>query len=283
MLVEKSEGTGFMREFVNVRWRPGDDIYLYVVRPKNVPKPPVVLYLYGYPSETDRYQNDGWCQRVTSGGYAAVGFVPALTGQRYHGRPMKQWFVSELQEALAKSAHDVPMILNYLEQRGDVDMEHVGMFGAGAGGTIAVIASSVDSRIHAIDLLDPWGDWPLWMKESEVIPDEERPDYVQPEFLKKVADFDPVALLPKVKAQHIRLTQLAEDSGSTPVEAKKQIKSALPRFGEAHDFVSNVEYYGAMASGGRVFDWLKAQLKNEPKASDNQRASRGELDKPAAK
>jgi len=69
---------------------------------------------------------------------------------------MKEWFVSELQESLGKSAHDVQMVLNYLADRGDVDMGNVGVFGVGAGGTIAVMAASVDSRIKAIDLLDPW-------------------------------------------------------------------------------------------------------------------------------
>jgi len=262
-----------VREFVNVRWRPADDIHLYVVRPKNAKKPPVVLYLYGYPSESDRFLDDGWCQRVTSGGYAAVGFVSALTGQRYHGRPMKEWFVSEMQEALATSAHDVQMILNYLAERGDMDMTRVGMFGAGSGGTIAILASSADPRIKAIDVLDPWGDWPVWMTKSEVVPDEERAAYTKPEFLRKIADFDPVALLPKVKAERIRLVQLQEDADSTPEEAKKRMETALPRSGEAHNYESNAAYYGAIASGGRVFDWLKAQLKTEAQAPGDEQAS----------
>ena len=268
-LVEKSEGPGFTREFVNLQWRPGDNIYVYVVRPTNVQKPPLVIYLYGYPSETDRYQDDGWCKRATSSGYAAVGFVPALTGHRYHGRPMKQWFVSELQEALGKSAHDVQMVLNYLAQRGDVDMNNVGMFGVGAGGTIAVLTAAVDSRIKAIDLLDPWGDWPTWMAKSDVIPEEERPAYVKPEFLKKIADFDPVKVLPKLTTTRIRLNQLNDDFDSTPEEAKKRMEAALLSTATSHRFESSAEFYGALASGGRVFDWLKLQLKT-PDSKDAQ-------------
>jgi len=272
-LVEKSEGPGFVREFFSVQWRAGDNIDLYVIRPVNIPKPAVILYLYGHPSETGRYQDDGWCQRVTSGGYAAVGFVPALTGHRYHSRPMKEWFVSELQEALGKSSHDVQMVLNYLSQRADLDMNNVGMFGAGAGGTIAVMAASVDPRIKAIDLLDPWGDWPAWMAKSEVIPDEERPDYVKAEFLKKVADFDPVALLPALKTPHIRLIQLNDDVAATPEEAKKRLEAAAPPSVESHRYESSAEFYGVVASGGRVFDWLKLQLKApEAKQASNQMA-----------
>jgi hypothetical protein len=260
-LVEKAEKKDFTREFVAVQWRPGDRIYLYVVLPTKVKKPPVAIYIYGHPSDTDRFQDDGWCERTTSGGYAAVGLVPALTGQRYHDRPMKEWFVSELQEALGKSTHDVQMVLNYLAERGDVDMGSVGVFGVGAGGTIAVMAASVDSRIKAIDLLDPWGDWPVWTQKSGVIPDEERPMYVKPEFLKKVADFDPVKLLPTLKTPHIRLNQLDDGFDSTPEEAKKQMDAVLPATAEHRRFETSVAFYGELASGGRVFDWLKLQLK----------------------
>src|SRR5207253_8526573 len=107
----------------------------------------------------------------------------------------KEWFVSELQEALAKSAHDVQMVLNYLAERGDVDMNNVGIFGVGAGATIAVGAASADSRIKAIDLDDPWGNWPVWMAKSDVIPEEERSHYTKPDFLQKISSFDPVSLL----------------------------------------------------------------------------------------
>jgi pimeloyl-ACP methyl ester carboxylesterase len=260
-LLETADKKEFTREFVAVQWRPGDRIYLFVVRPVNVRKAPVAVYVYGHPSDTDRFQDDGWCQRTTSGGYAAVGLVPALTGQRYHDRPMKEWFVSELQESLSKSAHDVQMVLNYLDERGDMDMSNVGVFGVGAGGTIAVMAAAVDSRIKAIDLLDPWGDWPIWMQKSAVIPDEERPAYLKPEFLMKVADFDPVKLLPTLKTPRIRLSQLNDDFDSTPEEAKRQIEAALPATAEHHRFETSAAFYSEIASGGRVFDWLKLQIK----------------------
>jgi hypothetical protein len=260
-LIEKAETKDFTREFIAVQWRPGDRIYLYVVLPAKVKKPPVAIYIYGHPSDTDRFQDDGWCERTTSGGYAAVGLVPALTGQRYHDRPMKEWFISDLQEALGKSAHDVQMVLNYLAERGDVHMGNVGVFGVGAGGTIAVMAASVDSRIKAIDLLDPWGGWPAWMQKSAVIPDEERPAYIKPEFLKKVADFDPVKLLPGLKTPRIRLNQLNDDFASTPEEAKKQMEAALPATAERHRFETSMAFYSEVASGGRVFDWLKLQIK----------------------
>src|ERR1700726_4338028 len=258
-LIERDQEPDYISEWAKLRWRPAGPIYLYVVRPAKVRHPPVVIYLYDYPAETDIFRDNDWCQRVTAGGYAAVGFVSALNGQRYHDRPMKEWFVSELQEALAKSAHDVQMVLNYLADCADVNMGNVGVFGVGAGGTIAVIAASVDSRIKAIDLLDPWGNWPVWMQKSAVIPDEERPAYVKPEFLKNVADFDPVKLLPGLKTQRIRLNQLNDDFPSTPEEAKKQMEATLPPTAEHRRFERGIAFCREVASDGRGFDWLKCQ------------------------
>lgn len=263
-LIESTEEPGYTREWVTVQWRPKDPIYLYVVRPTKVKNPPVVIYLYGFPSETDVFRDDDWCERVTARGYAAVGFVPALTGHRYHDRSVKEWFVSELQESLAKSAHDVEMVLNYLATRGDVDMDRVGMFGEGVGGTIAVMAASVDSRIKAIDVLDPWGNWPVWMAKSKVIPDEERPIYIKPEFLQKVAAFDPVSVLPSLKTPHVRLIQLNDDFPSTPEEAKKKMEAALSAATESRRFANNQDFEGSSAADERISNWLKAQLKPAP-------------------
>ena len=155
-LVAQTEQQGsFTRILVQLQWRPGDPLDLWIILPKGVKKPPAVLYLYGAAEGTERFRDNNFCQRVTSGGVAAVGFVAALTGPRFHDRPMKQWFISELQESLGSSVHDVKFILDYLAQRGDVDMNRIGFFGEGTGATIAILAAAADPRIKAVDALDP--------------------------------------------------------------------------------------------------------------------------------
>src|SRR5208282_4573863 len=49
--------------------------------------PPVILYLYSYPFENDRFLNPEFGKFLTKNGFAAVGFASALTGQRYHPAP----------------------------------------------------------------------------------------------------------------------------------------------------------------------------------------------------
>jgi hypothetical protein len=255
---EKDEKTTFTRELIQVQWRKYDPLDLYVIKPLGVTNPPAVLYLYSYPSETDRFKDDSYCQRVTSGGFAAIGFVSALTGHRYHDRPMKQWFVSEMRESLVTSVHDVQMILNYLATRKDLDMNQIGMFGTGSGGTITILSAAVDHRIKAIDLLNPWGDWPDWMVGSSLIPNEERAQYTTREFLKSIAPYDPVKWLPQLKSQSVRI-QRVDDDTETPKICERRLESA------ARPSVKIVHFDDALAlrnavSGGRLFEWIKQQF-----------------------
>ena len=267
-LVDVAEEESYIREWITLQWRPNDPIYLYVVRPRGVAKPPVVIYVPDYPAETDAFRDDKWCQRVTTGGFAAAAFVPALNGHRYHGRPMKEWFVSELQEALSKSAHDVQMVETYLGQRGDLDMSRVGIRGEGAGATIAALAASVDARIKAVDLVDPWGDWPTWMKFSDVVPEDERPAFLKPQFLKRVEAFDPVVVLRRINAEHVRLVQFGQGS-STPELSRRTMAEALPASAEQRRFATSAEFERGDESSGAGQGWIKRSLKPERAASAN--------------
>ena len=278
LLGEKYDNPQFTRELLQVKWRQGDPIDLYVIRPKGVAHPPAILYLYSYPSETEVFRGDTYCANVTKGGFAAIGFVSALNGHRYTNRPMKQWFVSELQEALGSSVHDVQMILNYLATRGDLDMSRIGMFGVGSGGTIAILAAAADPRIKTIDVIDPWGDWPDWMAKSSLIPEVERPRYLTPEFLKKVAPLDPVKWLPQLTSQHVRLQQVLDDS-VTPKVVQQRIRKAAPRTAQGITFHTTRQFSGA-ESGDRLLQWVKAQVQTtsqpQPVVRNSQNSNAGQ-------
>jgi hypothetical protein len=265
--VERAE---FTREFVRLKWRRGDPVDVFVVLPHGVQKPHVILYLYGYPNDLSRFTNDQWCKGAAEKGFAAVGFVSALTGERFHDRPMKEWFVSELQESLGTTAHDVQMVLNYLAQRGDLNMDRVGMYAQGSGATIALLAASVDSRITALDLLNPWGDWPDWLKQSAMVPENERSAYLRPEFLAKIAMLDPVRILPKL-TQVIRLQQVG-DYLITPAIAKERIAAAVPRGAQVLQSENWAAYKKAWQEK-KLWSWIKEQLDTVPSSGSAQQAS----------
>lgn len=260
-----NEYSTYTVELLQVQWRWGDPLDLYVLKPKGVKNPPVILYLYGYPSDTDSFKNEAWQRAVTKDGFAAVGFVSALTGHRYHDRPMKEWFVSELQECLAVSAHDVQMVLNYLGTRGDLDMHRIGMFGEGSGATIAVLASAADSRIQVLDAVNPWGDWQEWMAKSPIVPENERPAYMKPEYLKKAAMLDPVEWLPRVQAKNFRLQDAVFD-GSTPPAAKEKLRASVPLYTTVVLYKTPAEF-NAIVNRNKVMEWMHRELRLLPETS----------------
>jgi pimeloyl-ACP methyl ester carboxylesterase len=257
LVAERDNYPTFVREMIELEWRPGDAIHLILTLPKGLPKPHVILYLYSYPSETDRFLDDDLCKLLTQDGFAAAGFVSALTGQRYHSRGMKEWFISELQESIGSSVHDVQMILNYLAGRGDVDTTRAGMFGEGSGAAIAILAAAADPRIKALDLVDPWGDWPDWLAKSPLVPDNERADYLKPEFLKKVAPLDPVKWFEQVKVP-VRLQYLGEHLVTPQLARDRIVASAPPQTKILSHQDAMAQYRAARL---QFFDWIKGQLR----------------------
>ncbi len=255
----KTKFPEYTREFVQLMWRSSDLIDLYVMKPANVEKPPVILYLYSFPSDTDRFKQEAFAKLATENGFAAVGFVSALTGYRFHDRPMREWFISDLQEALGSSVHDVQFVLNYLAKRGDFDMTRVGMFGDGSGASIAIMTAAVDNRIQVLDLFNPWGDWPNWLAHSTLVPEAERADYLKPEFLKRVENLDPVKWLPQLATQQVRLQYLKDDT-VTPEAVRERMEAAAPRNAKVVHYESTKIFLHDVGFPGKTFDWVKEQL-----------------------
>ncbi|MGA2418672.1 MAG: hypothetical protein ABSG69_01200 [Candidatus Acidiferrum sp.] len=262
---EDTPGASFIRERYQANWRDIDPFDLYVIRPKGTAKVPVILYLYSFPEDTDQFKNNNWCDTAVSGGYAAVGFVGAVTGHRTRYRPAKDWFVGNMQEALGSTVHDVQFILDYLATRSDLDMNHVGIFAMGSGGAVAVMASAVDPRIQVVDLLGPWGDWPKWTGATKVIPDDERANFVTAEFQEKLEPLEPVNWLPKVHAKELRI-QDVRGNKSVPDDAQKSLEGAAPDFAVINQY-ENGRAFLANQPPITLFDWLKAELKADGKSS----------------
>jgi hypothetical protein len=252
-------GNNFVRQRYQVTWRPGDPFDLYVILPRGVSKPKVILYLYSFPDDTDLFKDDHWCEAATHGGYAAVAFVSALTGHRTRYRLLREWFVSEMAEALATSAHDVQLILDYLETRKDLDAGRVAMFGLGSGGSIAILASAVDSRIAVLDLVGPWADWHDWFEQTKIVRDEERANFLKPEFLAKVDPLDPVLWFPKTQAKSARLADIRQNT-SMPDKAQQRLEASAPEVVWVDQY-GNGKAFLAAEPPGMLFDWMKSELK----------------------
>jgi pimeloyl-ACP methyl ester carboxylesterase len=265
--------TGFIRERYQITWRPKDPFDLYVIRPRGVAKAPVILYLYSFPDDTDSFKSNDWCETAVSGGYAAVGFVGALTGHRLRFRLLKESLISEMQEALASSVHDVQLVLDYVATRKDLDVDRVAMFGVGSGGAIATLASATDPRIRALDLMGPWGDWSTWYAEAKIIVEADRPTFTKPEFLAKVAPLDPVSWLPKSKAKAIRIQDIRGNL-SMPDKAQEKLEAAAPDFAVISEFGNGRAFFAQNQPAANLFQWAKDQLKSDAPAVQATKAER---------
>jgi hypothetical protein len=262
---------GYTVELWRLTWRPGDPIEVYVIKPTGVNKPPVILNLYGYPNGLNPYRLEAVQKEFVKGGFAVVGFASALTGQRYHDVPMKMWFLSQLPQSLVLTAHDVQLMIDFMEVRGDLDTSRIGMFGNGSGGTIGILASAVDPRIKVLDVLDPWADWPTWLSTSPFPPADERANYLKPEFLKSVSPLEPLDWMPKIQAKKFRF-QDDEINPETPAPIKDKIRKAVPAGTTVVQYKSKAEMMAAFPHSSNL-DWLKQQLSALPSADKVEKAS----------
>ena len=265
--VDDKPGLSYIRERWHLAWRPGDPIDVYILKPRGVEKPPVILYLYSYPQDTDRFKSDSWGAYATGSGAAAVGFVSAFTGHRLEFHAPKDNFFSQLEPALGSSVHDVQMILNYLSTRKDLDMSRVGMFGQGSGGSIAILASAADARIKALDVLTPWGDWPTFVAQSSFIPSEDRLKINTPDYLAKLAPLDPVAWLSKVKAKSLRIQNVRSDN-HMPDAAQERLEAVAPDTAEINQYGDRAALVPA-AANGRLLAWIHSQFQPDAKPQES--------------
>jgi cephalosporin-C deacetylase-like acetyl esterase len=249
----------YSEELLRVKWRQHDPIDVSIVKPHGIAKPPVVIFLYGYGTDPEKFLNQQFCTTLASKGFAAVGFQTALTGPRYHDRPLKKWFVSELPESIGASVHDVQLMIDYLETREDLDVHRLGIFGQGSGGAISILAAAADRRIKAIDVMNPWGDWPDWLALSPVVPDEERADYTSRAFLEKVYSLDPILWMDRLAGRSFRLQETPFDP-AVPEEVHKKMQEALPKNGQLASYPDRATYTVNVSRNGRMLDWMQDQL-----------------------
>jgi hypothetical protein len=93
--------------------------------------------------------------------------------------------------------------------------------------------------------------------QSTLVPDDERADYLKPEFLKKVAPLDPVVWFAKVKVP-VRLQYLS-DPLVTPQIVRERIAAAAPPQTKVISYKDAVAQYKAAKLN--LFDWIKGQLR----------------------
>ncbi len=125
------------------------------------------------------------------------------------------------------------------------------------------LAASVDPRIQAIDLLDPWGDWTTWTEKSTLIPEAERPEFRKPSFLEPLAPLDPLQWLPALAGRPLKLDDVLYET-TTPAEAKAKIEAKLPPSALLVRYATKAQFQQQAIQNGQLVTWIQHQLNAQP-------------------
>ena len=195
---------GYTVELLQVQWRFGDPLDLYVMKPKAVRKPPVILYLYGYPAGTDRFKDETFQKTVT-----------------------KRWICGRgLRIRSHRTSLSRPADAGVVHQRIAGVLSHLGPRRADGLGLSRHPRRSrhepgrnVYARVGSQHRDPGFGgrirESKCWMRSTRGVcgrfgwqvlrfaPEDERANYVTPEFLKKAAALDPDRLAAKDAGEEV--------------------------------------------------------------------------------
>lgn len=101
------------------------------------------------------------------------------------------------------------------------------------------------------------------MATSPFVPEDERQNYVTPEFLKKTAPIDPLVWLPKLQARKFRLDQQLFDT-NTPTPVKEKLRAAIPAAATTVMLYKNIEEFKTEFQDGKNLRWIQQQLESIP-------------------
>jgi cephalosporin-C deacetylase-like acetyl esterase len=136
-------------------------------RPKDIEKPPCVLFLHGYGGSKDN-------ARFAATLMIPQGFAVFAIDARLHGERAEAGRTLLSVEGLA--GQDRPMVatvidnrraLDYLQTREDLDAERTVVMGVSMGGMLGGVLAGVDERVDAAALIVAGGSWSVLAATSE--------------------------------------------------------------------------------------------------------------------
>lgn len=145
----------------------GQRVPAVLYRPKDVEKPPCVLFLHGYGGNKEN-------ARFAAALMIPQGFAVFAIDARLHGERTEAGKVLLSVEGLAGA--DRPMVatvidnrraLDYLQTREDLDGERIVVMGVSMGGMLGGVLAGVDERVDAAALVVAGGSWSVVAATSE--------------------------------------------------------------------------------------------------------------------
>lgn len=130
---------------------PEGNIPIFLVKPTNKDKRPVILCSHGFLGNKDSMLQI--CLKYVDAGFAMVTWDAKNHGERTQPTfwmDCHEDFPKEWMKVVVDSACDVSKIIDFLESREDVIAERIGIMGVSMGGFISVLSATIDKRLRSI-------------------------------------------------------------------------------------------------------------------------------------
>ena len=143
----------------------GQIIPALLCRPKNVPKPPVLLYLHGL--GMDKQGTRVLAAIAASKGFAVLGIDAQYHGERkLPGVEILSADLARTRQAIIQTVVDNRRALDYIHSRTDLDSDRVGLLGLSMGAILGSIVAGVDTRLCSACLVVGGGRWDVILTQS---------------------------------------------------------------------------------------------------------------------
>ncbi|MGB9718549.1 MAG: alpha/beta hydrolase family protein [Thermoproteota archaeon] len=134
--------------------------------PSGPGKHPCVVFLHGYGGSKEDILS--FASLVAAEGYAVIAIDAEFHGERREeGKELYSPNLEESVKGIIQTIIDLRRAVDYLETRGEIDVERIGYVGGSMGGILGAIFIGVEPRVKAAALLVAGGNMSLMIMRSQ--------------------------------------------------------------------------------------------------------------------
>jgi len=200
---------------------------------------PVAIVIHGFRGGKEGME--GWCRELAARGVFAVALDAHLHGERsiagvFHGDRIaflgEEYAIWVHQTSIARTVKDVPVLLDALAQRPDIDASRVAASGVSMGGAASMVLAWREPRVGVVASII--GSVDFWWDVTKLPPgaeqDARRATY-GPRLHELVASLDPMARLGRIPPKAVLLLNGGRDE-FIDIESVRRFVAALePLYG----------------------------------------------------
>lgn len=258
---------GLVRERLRLPgFDPDETVPAIAVHPASGGPFPVAFCLHYFQGAKESCE--GWCRDLAARGVFAVAIDAYLHGERsvsgvFHGDDIaslgREYSIWVHQTAIARTAQDIPIILDALAERSDVDASRVAATGFSMGASTAMVLAWREPRVQVVasmaGAVDFWWDVTKLPPGSEQ--DQRRTSY-SPRLRELVASIDPKSHASRIAPKALFLTNGAHD-GYIDLESIRGFVADLePSYGDNRE---RLRFLPCPDAGHEVTDTMWTQAR----------------------